>query len=236
MLNILACKVHLDFVRFVLRTEQIYHNYFMLPSQCVSRGAAKFGAIHDGIVNSSWSPYVNIIPLPIKIAIDDNMYTIFNRSQMYPSRKKVKLSTYTNNQTTIVIQVYEGNCLETTNECHFLGKFMLSGIPPLPKGVPKINATFNVDNNGILSVEASYNCRSKSIKNELNLSIYSNTGRMSDKKITELSSLVRKLVLNGLSNERKCSLLENAPPMPEIPPEQNMSNVLKLTVDSEVGM
>lgn len=162
------------------------------------------------------------------------MYEIFERSQIYPNDKKVKLSTYTNNQTTIVIKVYEGECLQTRDDCHFLGRFMLSGIPPQPKGVPKINATFIVDKNGILSVTASHNSGNMSVKNEMNLNIYSNAGEMSDKKIAMLSSLVRKLVSRGLPNERKCSLLENAPAMPKIPPKQNMSNVLKLAVDSEV--
>lgn len=162
------------------------------------------------------------------------MYQIFERSQMYPSQRKVMLSTYTNNQTTVVIQVYEGDCRLTGNECHFLGDFRLSDIPPQFKGVPKINATFNIDSNGILSVRASYNSGNMSIKNEMNLSIYSNTGKMSDKKIAVFSSLVRKLVSYGDSDECKCSLLENAPPMPEIPPQQKTSNVLKLTVDSEV--
>ena len=164
------------------------------------------------------------------------MYEIFGRSQMYPSERTVKLSTYTNNQTTITIQVYEGECLGTRNDCHFLGEFMLSGIPPQPKGVPKINATFIVNNNGILNVTASYNSGNMSVKSEMNLNIYTNAGKMSDKKIAMLSSLVRKLVSPGLPNERKCSLLENAPPMPKIPPKQNMSNVLKLAVNSEVRL
>ena len=181
-------------------------------------------------------PHVDTIPLPIKIVADhDNMHVVFERNQLYPCTQNVNLTTYTDNQTAIVIQIYEGECLATTDKCQFLGEFKLSGIPPHPKGVPKINAAFTVDSNGILNVTAAYKDEEKSVKNEMNLDVYSKTGSMSDKRIEELSLLVHQLVSNDSTVEHKCSLLENIPPMTKIPSEPNNSNVIKITVDSEVS-
>ena len=179
---------------------------------------------------------MDIIPLPIKIVTDhDNLSEVFERSRLYPCTEKVNLTTYADNQTAIVIKIYEGECRETTDKCHFLGEFKLSGIPPLPKGVPKIQAIFTVDSNGILSVTASYNDTNMSLENEMNLDVYSKTGSMSDKRIEELSLLVGQLVSPPSTEKRKCSLLENIPPMAKIPTQPNELNVLDLAVDSEVG-
>ena len=164
----------------------------------------------------------------------ENMHEVFARSELYPCTANVSLTTYTNSQTAIVIQVYEGECHVTADKCQFLGEFKLSGIPPHPKRVPKINGIFTVNSNGILSVTASYKGEKMSLKNEMNLDVYSRTGSMSDKKIAELSSLVRQLVSTDSTDKPKCSLLENIPPMTKIPPELNKSNVLKLAVNSEV--
>jgi molecular chaperone DnaK (HSP70) len=179
-------------------------------------------------MNSTWQPHVDAIALPINIVVDyDNMHEVFERSRLYPCTANVNLTTYTNNQTAIVIEIYEGECRTTTDKCQFLGEFKLSGIPPHLRGVPKINATFTIDSNGILSVTASY----KGEEANMTLDVYSKTGSMSNTKIDELSLLVRQLVS---SEKPKCSLLENVAPITIIPEEPNKSNVLKLAVDSKV--
>lgn len=187
-------------------------------------------------MNATWKPHVDTIPLPINIVVDyDKMHEVFERNQLYPCKAKVELTTYTEKQTSIVIQVYEGECRTRDDKCHYLGEFRLTGIPPQPKGVAKINATFSVDSNGILSITACYNCEKKTSGNVMNLDVYTKSGNMDNKTIKELSSLVRKLVLPASTLDRpKCSLLENISNMTKIPPPPNRSNVLKLHVDSEV--
>ena len=126
-----------------------------------------------------------------------------------------------------ILKVYEGEG-RTADECHFLGEFELSGIPPLPKNVAQIQATFKIDTNGILSVKASYGDMVKGMK----LDVYSKSGGMIDKTRDKMRSVLGQLM--APSSEAKCEVLEDATPMNVIPIKPKKSNVLKLSVDSEV--
>ncbi|GMH19761.1 hypothetical protein Nepgr_021602 [Nepenthes gracilis] len=66
-------------------------------------------------------------------------------------------------QTTVIIQVYEGE-RSLTKDCRFLRKFDLTGIAPAPRGTPQIEVTFEVDANGILNVKAKDKASGKSEK------------------------------------------------------------------------
>ena len=125
--------------------------------------------------------------------------------------------------------MYEGEG-RTADECHFLGEFELSGIPPLPKNVPEIQATFKIDSNGILSVKASYGDMVKGMK----LDVYSKSGGMIDKTRNKMRLVLGKLTNPSPEEQAKCELLEDATPMNVIPVKPRKSNVLKLSVDSEV--
>ncbi|CAB4028033.1 mediator of RNA polymerase II transcription subunit 37a-like [Paramuricea clavata] len=199
------------------------------PVQLVSRGAAAFGAALTGLVQVGKMPRIDAVPLPISIAVDmDDMHVIFERNRLYPCIEKRTLTTYTNNQNAIVIEVYEGEG-RTADECHFLGEFELSGIPPLPKNVPEIQATFKIDTNGILSVKASYGDMVKGMK----LDVYSKSGGMIGKTRDKMHLILSQLMSPSSEGQAKCELLEDATPMSVIPVKPRKSNVLKLSVDSK---
>eukprot|EP00930_Biecheleria_cincta_P004650 TRINITY_DN105570_c0_g1_i1.p1 TRINITY_DN105570_c0_g1~~TRINITY_DN105570_c0_g1_i1.p1 ORF type:complete len:699 (-),score=117.56 TRINITY_DN105570_c0_g1_i1:1-2097(-) len=81
------------------------------------------------------------------------MSTIIPRNSTIPTSKRQIFTTCMDNQESVLVQIFEGERLRTKNN-NLLGKFVLDGIPPAPKGVPKIEVTFDIDANGILTVSA----------------------------------------------------------------------------------
>ncbi|HDJ30408.1 MAG TPA: molecular chaperone DnaK, partial [bacterium] len=122
------------------------------PDEVVAIGAAIQGAIIEGGVKDVL--LLDVTPLSLGIETLGGVNTILiPKNTTIPTEKTQIFSTATDNQTSVEINVLQGE-RPMAKDNKSLGRFILDGIPPAPRGVPQIEVTFDIDANGILNVSA----------------------------------------------------------------------------------
>lgn len=122
------------------------------PDRVVALGASVQAAILAGINREAL--LLDVIPLSLGIeTMGGAVAKLIVRNTTVPAVAKENFSTYVDGQTNVAINVYQGE-RELVQDCRLIGAFELRGIPPMPAGLPKIEVTFMVDANGVLTVEA----------------------------------------------------------------------------------
>ncbi len=140
------------------------------PDEVVALGAAIQAGIFQGDVQDI--TLVDVIPLSLGIETMGGVNTkLIEKNTHIPTRKTQVFSTAADNQTSTEIHIVQGErALAADNKP--LGRFILDGIPPAPRGVPQVEVTFDVDSNGVLNVTA----KDKSTNKEQSIRIEANSG------------------------------------------------------------
>ena len=140
------------------------------PDEVVALGAAIQAGIFQGDVQDI--TLVDVIPLSLGIETMGGVATkLIERNTHIPTKKEQVFSTAADNQTSTEIHVTQGE-RPMANDNKSLGRFVLDGIPPAPRGVPQIEVIFDVDSNGVLKVTA----KDKSTGKEQSIKIEASSG------------------------------------------------------------
>jgi len=149
-------------------------NLSINPDEVVAVGAAVQGGILQGDVKDVL--LLDVTPLSLGIeTLGGVMTKIIEKNTTVPVARTQVFSTAADNQTSVEIHVLQGE-REMAADNKTLGKFILDGIPPSPRGMPQVEVSFDIDANGILSVKA----KDKATNKEQSIRIEASTGLSKD--------------------------------------------------------
>jgi molecular chaperone DnaK len=168
------------------------------PDEVVALGAAIQAGIMQGDVKDIL--LLDVIPLSLGIETMGGVSTkLIERNMTIPTSKSQIFSTASDNQTSVEIHIVQGE-RPMASDNKSLGRFILDGIPPAPRGLPQIEVTFDVDANGILSVKAKDKATSK--EQSIRIEARSNLSE------TDIEKLQKDAELNAEEDAKKKELAE----------------------------
>lgn len=168
------------------------------PDEAVANGAALQAGVLEGKVKDVL--LLDVVPLSLGIELLGGVFNkIINRNTTVPFKETHSFSTSEDNQTEVDIRVYQGE-RKMVGDNKFLGSIKLKNIPPAPKGVPKIEVTFEADANGIYKVSAQDGLTKK--KQEID--IVPSSGLNED----EISKMIEDAKINADRDEKMVKIAE----------------------------
>lgn len=168
------------------------------PDEVVAVGAAVQGGVLAG--ESKGVLLLDVTPLTLGIETLGGVRTpLIDRNTTIPTSKSQIFSTAADSQTSVEIHVLQGE-REMAADNKSLGRFILDGIPPAPRGLPQIEVTFDIDSNGILKVTA----KDKATNKEQRIVIQGSTGLAKD----EVAKMTKEAELHAEEDRQKKEAVE----------------------------
>jgi len=173
-------------------------NHTVNPDEAVAIGAAIQGGVLGGEVKDLL--LLDVTPLSLGIeTLGGVMTKLIERNTTIPTSKSQIFSTAADNQTQVDIHVLQGE-RELSADNKTLGRFILDGLPPAPRGVPQVEVTFDIDANGIVNVSA----KDKASGKEQKITITSSSGLSEE----EVEKMKKDAEAHAEEDKKKRELIE----------------------------